>query len=115
MDISDAIESFQQFLLAEKGLSKQTVISYTQDLKQFFKYFYTKTKVEDLSENDLAEFLMFEMSSESISVTTAIRRLSSTRQFYLFLKSGLQFAAALPYQANTTRTSKQTDWCLFRT
>ena len=33
MEISDAIELFQQYLIAEKGLSKQTVISYTQDLQ----------------------------------------------------------------------------------
>ena len=86
MEISDAIELFQQYLIAEKGLSKQTVISYTQDLKQFFSYFVNKQTVDDLDGYDLEEFLQHEMSSEEIVVTTAIRRLSSTRQFYLFLK-----------------------------
>ena len=31
MEIKDAIELYQQYLLVEKGLSKQTVISYTTD------------------------------------------------------------------------------------
>ena len=37
MEIQDAVEQFQQFLLVEKGLSKQTVVNYTEDLKQFLK------------------------------------------------------------------------------
>ena len=87
MDISDAIEQFQQYLIAEKGLSIQTVKSYSTDLKLFFQYFYTKKTVDDLSENDIEEYLRYESSQdENVSVTTIIRRLSSTRQFYLFLK-----------------------------
>ena len=39
MEINDAIELFQQYLLVEKGLSTQTVINYTDDLKQFFIFF----------------------------------------------------------------------------
>ena len=75
MEISDAIENFQQYLLVEKGLSNQTILSYTQDLKQFFSYFTNKQTTDDLYGYDLEEFLQHELSSDDIEVTTAIRRL----------------------------------------
>ena len=96
MDINDAVENFQQYLLAEKGLSKQTVISYTQDLKQFFSYFENITTVEELTGYEIEEFLKHELSCDDINVTTAIRRLSSTRQFFIFLKKDGLFSGDIP-------------------
>ncbi|MCD8204921.1 MAG: tyrosine-type recombinase/integrase, partial [Coprobacillus sp.] len=85
MKISDAIDDYGQYLLADKGLSPQTKKSYFEDLKQFFTYFNDKTEVEELRSSDLAEFLHYELSL-GLSVSTALRRLSSTRSFYLFLE-----------------------------
>ena len=56
MEISDAIEMFQQYLLVEKGLSKATIESYTDDLKQFFIFFNMRKTTEDLVAEDLNEF-----------------------------------------------------------
>ena len=39
MEIIDAVDLYQQYLLVEKGLSKQTVISYIEDLKQYLNIF----------------------------------------------------------------------------
>ena len=96
MEISDAIESFQQYLLAEKGLSKQTVTSYSRDLKRFFDYFIDKRTIDDLYSYDLEEFLQHELKTEEIEIATALRRLSSTRQFYLFLKKEGHFKGDIP-------------------
>ena len=85
MEISDAIERFQQYLLVEKGLSRQTIVSYTEDLKQFFIFFDMRKDTSDLVPEDLNEFLAHEMSIGK-QASTAIRRLSSTRSFYIFLK-----------------------------
>lgn len=85
MEIIDAIERFKQYVLAEKGLSKLTWQAYEDDLKQFFIYFKDKKTVEDLLGTDLTEFLNYEMSIGH-SISTALRRLSSTKSFYLFLK-----------------------------
>ena len=95
MEINDAITLFQQYLLAEKGLSKQTVVSYTSDLRQFFDYFVDKKTTDDLFGYDLEEFLKHELSSD-IEITTAMRKLSSTRQFYLFLKKEGYFKGDIP-------------------
>ena len=85
MDISDAIDLFSQYILAEKGLSRQTYLSYMEDLKQFFLYFKDKKTTDDLMSEDLEEFLRYEASIGK-SISTYLRRLSSTRSFYLFLK-----------------------------
>ena len=75
-EIIDAVESFQQYLLAEKGLSKQTVTSYTTDLKQFFSYFYVKKYIEEYSGDEIREFLEHEVMSAEINISTTIRHLS---------------------------------------
>ena len=85
MELIDAIDLFKQHILAEKGLSRLTWQAYEEDLKQFFEYFKNKKTVEDLSGVDLTEFLNYEISS-GLTISTALRRLSSTRGFYVFLK-----------------------------
>lgn len=85
MEISDAIESFQQFLLVEKGLSRQTIISYSEDLKQFFLFLSDRKYVEDLQGEDLYEFVKQQLAIGR-TASTVMRRLSSVRNFYLFLK-----------------------------
>lgn len=95
MDIQDAVEQFQQFLLVERGLSKQTVANYTDDLKQFFSLFKDKKEVEDLYGTDLIEFLRNQLSIGR-SISTSLRRLSSTKQFFLFLKREGYFTDEIP-------------------
>lgn len=95
MNINDAIDLFQQYLLVEKGLSKQTVSSYLEDLKQFFLYFKDNKYVEDLHAEDLMDFLRYQLSIGK-SIATSLRRLSSTKQFYLFLKRDGYFLEDIP-------------------
>ena len=95
MDIQDAVEQFQQYLLVEKGLSKQTVTNYLDDLKQFFLAFHDKKYVEDLYGEDLLEFLRYQLANNK-TVATSLRRLSSTKQFFLFLKREGYFKEDIP-------------------
>ena len=95
MEIIDAIDLFHQYILVEKGLSKQTWISYLEDLQAFFAYFNTKETTNDLLESDLYEFLKYELSLGH-SVSTALRRLSSTRSFYVFLKKEGHYDGDIP-------------------
>ena len=97
MDISDAIELFQQYLLVEKGLSKQTVISYTTDLKQFFDYFKVKPFIEDYTGDEISEFIQYEMSQrDNVEVSTIVRKLSAIRQFFIFVKKEGYFSGEIP-------------------
>ena len=95
MEIKDAVDLFQQYVLVERGLSPQTWVSYLEDLQAFFNYFSDKKDTSDLLETDLYEFLKFELSLGK-SVSTALRRLSSTRSFYLFLKKEGYFIGNIP-------------------
>ena len=95
MEIVDAIDLYQQYLLVEKGLSVQTVKSYLDDLKQFFALFPDYKEVRDISGSDLKLFLADQIS-QGRSISTALRRLSSTKGFLLFLKKDGYFYDEIP-------------------
>lgn len=95
MEISDAIELYQQYLLVEKGLSKQTVTSYTEDLEQFFKLFKDWKYVEDLAVEGINDF-MYSQREKNRKATTINRRLSSTKSFFLFLKREGYYQGEIP-------------------
>lgn len=110
MDIKDAVDQFQQFCLAEKGLSNRTWINYLDDLKSFFKYFSSKQTVDDLQGEDLIDFLHFELAS-GLSISTALRRLSSTKSFYMFLKMEGYYQGEVP-QIETPKKPEHLPNCL---
>lgn len=110
MEIIDAIDLFHQYVLVEKGLSRQTWISYQEDLQAFFDYFDDKKDTADLLETDLYEFLKYELSLGK-SVSTALRRLSSTRSFYVFLKKEGHYAGNIP-DIETPKKPKHLPNCL---
>ena len=110
MEIVDAIDLFHQYVLVEKGLSPQTWISYLEDLQAFFNYYNDKKDTSDLMETDLYEFLKFELSLGK-SVSTALRRLSSTRSFYLFLKKEGHYTGNIP-EIETPKKPKHLPNCL---
>ena len=95
MEIVDAIDLFHQYILVERGLSPQTWVSYLEDLEAFFAYFDEKKDTKDLKETDLYEFLKYELAIGK-SVSTALRRLSSTRSFFLFLKKDGYYQGNIP-------------------
>lgn len=84
MEISKALEKFYQYLYAEKGLSNLTIESYKSDLKQFFLIYKDKETTDDFYPTDLRDFISVELN-KGLSASTALRRLSATREFYNFL------------------------------
>ena len=110
MEIADAVDRYHQYILVEKGLSPQTWSSYLEDLQAFFNYFSKKETTDDLTETDLYEFLKYELSVGH-SVSTALRRLSSTRGFYLFLKKDGLYSGNIP-DIETPKKPKHLPNCL---
>ena len=110
MEITDAIDLFHQYVLVEKGLSPQTWISYLEDLQLFFNYFSDKKTTDDLQETDLYEFLKYSLSIGR-SVSTALRRLSSTRSFFIFLKKEGYYKGGIP-DIETPKKPKHLPNCL---
>lgn len=83
--ISDALDLFFQYLRVEKGVSNETIISYSYDLKQFFLCFKDKQYTSELNTYDIRDFLKIQ-SKANRSISTILRRLSVTKNFYLFLE-----------------------------
>lgn len=95
MEISDAIDLYRQYLIAEKGLSPTTVESYMNDLKQFFLFYKNVKDVSDLGPYDINSFMAYG-SSIGKSTSTNLRRISAIKQFYIFLKKDNYYTGDLP-------------------
>ncbi len=99
MDIVDALDLYKQYLLVEKGLSRNTVSSYEDDLNSFFSFYKNlnmeKKEVSDLASEDLQSFLNHELS-EGKHASTALRRLSSIKGFYAFLTKEGYYHGEMP-------------------
>ena len=110
MEISDAVDSYKQYVLVEKGLSRQTWTSYLEDIQAFFNHFSDKKTTSDLEEEDLYRFLKHELAVGH-SVSTALRRLSCMRNFFLFLKREGHYNGAIP-DIETPKKPKYLPNCL---
>ena len=110
MEIIDAVDSYHQYIIAEKGLSPQTWSSYLEDIQAFFNHFSDKKTTDDLESTDLYEFLKYELAIGH-SVSTALRRLSCLRNFFLFLKRDGHYTGIIP-DIETPKKPKYLPNCL---
>ncbi|MCI9586264.1 MAG: site-specific tyrosine recombinase XerD, partial [Bacilli bacterium] len=74
---------FKNYLLLEKKYSKNTIISYTNDLNKFKNYFKNKKILKNISHNDIKEYIRH-LSKEENTRSIA-RTISTLKSFYKFL------------------------------
>lgn len=84
MELDDAIDLYFQYLRVEKGVSNDTIKSYSYDLREFFKAL-PKKNTDEILPSDIADFVKLQ-TKKLLASATVIRRLSSTKNFYLFLE-----------------------------
>ena len=84
MDLNEASELYFQHLRVEKGVSKETIKNYAYDLRVFFAAI-SKENTDDFSSEDIKRFIRIQMSS-GLSAKTVQRRISSVKNFYIFLE-----------------------------
>lgn len=84
MSLEEASKLYFQYLLVEKGVSKETILNYEYDIKQF-SIFLKKNNVEDLEKTDIQEFVRLQ-TQKMLSIPTILRRISSVKNFFLFLE-----------------------------
>jgi integrase/recombinase XerD len=78
-------KQFLRYLRIEKGLSENTISSYTTDLARLTHFAYqAKRPIENLKVSDLRKFIA-ELSRGGLSPATVRRIASAVRGFYLFL------------------------------
>ena len=76
-------------LVAERGATVNTVSAYLNDISHFNKYlieYEIDTKIESCSKDSIANYIKY-LSKNGLNPRTVTRRLSSLRQFFLFLQS----------------------------
>ncbi len=81
----DLLRRFLNFLSVEKGLARNSVVSYERDLRRYFRFLGTR-KPDDLTQSDVVLFLS-RLSIEGISTPSAARSLSAIRGFHKYLMS----------------------------
>ena len=80
------IKSFQDHLLVEKGLSENSIYSYTYDIKKFQGFLDENRKdFLEVEADDITAFLK-EQKRKKISSRSLARAVAALRQFYKYLK-----------------------------
>jgi len=82
------IKQFSDYLLVERGLSINTIISYKLDLQDFAKFIDEKTKKSliDLGHNDISLYLSY-LKDNKLASSSIDRKMDSLRTFYKFLSA----------------------------
>ena len=78
------LENFRLYLLAERGLAKNSVEAYIRDIIQFFEY--TDKDPVKTETGDISRFL-YSLKKSRLRPRSIARKLSSIRVFYKFLFS----------------------------
>jgi integrase/recombinase XerD len=81
------IKQFTEYLLVERGLSSNTIISYRRDLKDFTEFIENKYKdlsMLQIEHQHIAKYLAY-LSEKGLSSSTMDRRMDSLRTFYKFM------------------------------
>jgi integrase/recombinase XerD len=84
--MKELIETFLNYLSVERGLSRNTIISYKEDLN-YYTGFLMRHNIDALSKttkNNITNF-MLSQKDKGISANSIARRLAAIRVFYRFL------------------------------
>ncbi|MEK4668311.1 site-specific tyrosine recombinase XerD [Niallia sp. FSL R7-0271] len=84
--MEEQLKDFMHFLLVEKGLAKNTLVSYERDLKSYSKYMKEVEMVSltDIQRAHIVRFLGF-LKDNGKSSKTIARHIASIRAFHQFL------------------------------
>ena len=83
---TELLDEFSDALWLEDGLSRNTLESYSNDLRQFSVWLEKSSSINliDARHSDLLEFLAYKVSIK-VKANTTSRELSSLKRFYRFL------------------------------
>lgn len=77
-------EDFQIYLSYEKHLSKNSILAYVNDLKEFSEFLGEERPPEKASKDAILDFIIH-LNEKNMSNRSIARKLSSLKAFYLFL------------------------------
>ncbi len=87
LSFDEYIKDFLQYIICERGLSKNTVEAYGRDLSHFASFLEQNgiTRIEEVSHEEAIRFLTFLKNKEYMSSSSA-RALIAIKVFFKFLK-----------------------------
>ncbi len=85
--MEDQLRDFIHFLIVEKGLAKNTIVSYERDLHSYLHYLKTTELLTDLNEVQRLQIIRFlaQLKDQGKSSKTLARHIASIRAFHHFL------------------------------
>ncbi|MGG7617863.1 site-specific tyrosine recombinase XerD [Bacillus coreaensis] len=85
--MEDELKDFMHFLLVEKALAKNTIVSYERDLKAYLKYIKTVENVQSINDVGRIQIVHFlgHLKEQGKSSRTIARNIASIRAFHQFL------------------------------
>ena len=86
MDINNALDKYINYISIEKGLSKNTIESYLNDIIKFLNFYNEKTDTNEFSDEDIEDYVL-NLSTSGMSVSSILRIISSIKGFYVYLIS----------------------------
>ena len=102
-----SLDRFLNYLIVEKGLSKNTIEAYSHGLNRFLNYLRRKgmEEVREISKLDIREFLLF-LKRKGLSSKTLARNLVSIRVFLRFLTEESILSANPAEEIESPKTAK---------
>lgn len=86
--LNEKLEEFIGFVLIEKGLAKNTALSYKSDLRIFLKYLQDRNvSYQTLTHEEITNFLWYLKTDKKLKARSIYRMIESVRQYYKFLIS----------------------------
>jgi len=85
--MEDQLKDFTHFLIVEKGLAQNTIVSYERDLKSYMKYVRNVEQLISLNEVQRIHIIHFlgNLKEQGKSSRTLARHVASIRAFHQFL------------------------------
>ncbi|MDP4104012.1 MAG: site-specific tyrosine recombinase XerD [Bacillota bacterium] len=85
--MGDQLKDFIHFLIVEKGLAKNTIVSYERDLKSYIHYVKTVENIQHLNDVQRVHIVHFLglLKEQGKSSKTLARHIASLRAFHQFL------------------------------
>ena len=81
----ELLENFFTYIAVEKGLSKNTISSYSVDLKRFESFLaHRKKKIKAVKKQDILDFIGT-LRNDGYSISTICRYISSIKAFYKYM------------------------------
>lgn len=104
--IVQLISEYLNWLEVERGLSRNTIDAYKNDLIGFFDYFQNIENLDEIKRNNFSEYTMF-LASNNISALSITRKIASIKGFFKYVSANREIKANPALAINSPKLPKR--------